>query len=108
MQVCIAEMRGKPVTLELRGDGVYLDGEPEPIKNLTEKELREFQDELDALPKSDDPGYAALVNAMRASFIARLLGKAVGDDCISKLTHILDYVHYDVLQYLGETGEEAS
>lgn len=51
------------------------------------------------------PGYDALVNAKRAAFIVELLGRAVGEECVSLLTHILDHVHYDVLEYLGETGE---
>ena len=63
-------------------------------------------DAIQAIPYSEDPGYEALVNARRAAFIAELLGRAVGDDCITLLTHILDHVHYDVLEYLGETGEE--
>lgn len=57
------------------------------------------------MPSGADPGYAALLNAKRAAFIANLLGKAVGDECISTLTHILDHVHADVLDYLGENGD---
>ena len=55
---------------------------------------------------SADPGYEALVNSKRAAFIVTLIGSAVGEECVSRLTHILDHVHYDVLEYLGETGEE--
>ena len=92
MEVCIANMHGKAVMLELREGVVFLDNEPQPIKNVTEEELA-------------DPGYEALVNAKRAAFIVNLLGRAVGDECISQLTHILDHVHYDVLEYLGENGD---
>lgn len=105
MEVCIAEIHGKPVMLELRDGIVYLDGEPEPIKNLTEEELAGFAEKIESLPKSDDPGYSALVNAIRAAFIANLLGKAVGDDTIDRLNHILGHVHYDVIQYLDEPDE---
>lgn len=105
MEVCIGEMHGKPVMLSLKDGIAYLDGEAEPIKNLTEKELEDFQASIDTLPHSDDPGYPALVNSIRAAFIAKLLSKAVGDETIDRLTHILDHVHYEVLQYLGETGE---
>lgn len=105
MQVCIAEMHGKPVMLEVKDGIAYLDGQAEPIKNLTEQELKDFQDKIDALPHSDDPGYPALVNAIRAAFIAQLLSKAVGDETIDTLTHVLDHVHYDVMKYLGETEE---
>lgn len=105
MEVCIAEIHGKPVMLELKDGIVYLDGEAEPIKNLTEKELEEFRDKIANLPHSEDPGYPALVNAIRAAFIANLLGKAVGEETVDRLTHILDHVHYDVMRYLGETEE---
>lgn len=106
MEACLGVIHGKPVMLELRDGAVYINGEPQPIKNLSEDELRQFNDEVAALPKSDDPGYEALVNAVRAAFIAKLLGKAVGDDCINTLTHILDHVHYDVQKYLGEVEDE--
>ena len=107
MEVCIGEVRGKPVMLEVRDGVVSIDGVAEPIKNLDEEELRQFQESLDALPKHDEEGYRALVNARRAAFLSSLLGRAVGDDCVGKLTDILDHVHYEVLKYLGETGEEA-
>lgn len=106
MEVCIGEVHGKPVMLEVRDGLVFIDGVPEPIKNLDEEELRDFQATLDALPRQDEEGHAALVNARRAAFIAALLGRAVGDDCVGRLTDILDHVHYEVLKYLGETGEE--
>ena len=35
-----------------------------------------------------------------------LLGHAVGDECVSYLTHVLDHVHYDVMEYLGETDPQ--
>lgn len=106
MKVCIGEVRGKPVMLEVSDGVVSIDGVAEPIKNLEEEELVHFQETLDALPRNDEAGYAALVNARRAAFIASLLGRAVGEECVGRLTDILDHVHYEVLKYLGETGEE--
>lgn len=106
MEVCIAYMHGKPIMLELRDGVAYLDNEPQPIKNLGEDELAAFSESIRAIPYSADPGYDALVNAKRAAFIVDLLGRAVGDECVSALSHILDHVHYDVLEYLGETGED--
>ena len=105
MEVCIAYLHGKPVMLELRDGIVYLDNAPQPIKNVNDDELRAFSAAVQAIPYSTDPGYDALVNAKRAAFIVELLGRAVGEECVSLLTHILDHVHYDVLEYLGETGE---
>ena len=105
MEVCIAYMRGKAVMLELRDGVVFLDNEPQPVKNVTEEELTAFSEAVRAIPYSADPGYTALVNAKRAAFIVSLLGRAVGDECVSRLTHILDHVHYDVLKYLGENGD---
>lgn len=102
MEVCLAKIHDKPVMLELKDGIVYIDGEAEPIKGVTDADLEAFQAELDGIPKSDDEGYEALLNAVRAAFLAKLLGKAVGDETISRLTHILDHVHYDVLKYLGE------
>lgn len=106
MEVCIAYMHGKPVMLELREGIAYLDAEPQPIKYLSEEQLQEFSDSIRAIPYTADAGYDAMVNAKRAAFIVTLLGSAVGEECVSRLTHILDHVHYDVLEYLGETGEE--
>ena len=105
MQVCIAIMHGNPVMLELREGVPYINDEPQPIKNLSNEKLQAFSDSISAIPYSADPGYDALVNAKRAAFIVDLLAKAVGDDCVSRLTHILDHVHYDVMEYLGETGD---
>ena len=107
MEVCIAYVRGKPVMLALREGIVHLDGEPQPIKNLSVEQLQDFSEAIRAIPYSPDPGYDALLNAKRAAFIVDLLAGAVGEECVSRLTHILDHVHYDVLEYLGETGEEA-
>lgn len=106
MEVCIAVMHGKPVMLKLLEGVVYLDNEPQPIKNLGEEELAAFSQAVRAVPHGADPGYEALRNAKRAAFIVTLLGKAVGDECISTLTHILDHVHADVLEYLGENGDQ--
>lgn len=106
MEVCIAVMHGKPVMLKLLNGVVYLDNEPQPIKNLGEEELAAFSEAVRAIPGGADPGCEALRNAKRAAFIVTLLGKAVGDECISTLTHILDHVHADVLAYLGENGDQ--
>lgn len=106
MEVCIAHVHGKAVMLALRDGVVYLDDEAQPIKNLDEAELADFSATIQAIPYTPGPGYTALVNAKRAAFIAGLLGRAVGEDCIDRLSHILDHVHYDVLEFLGETGEE--
>ncbi len=102
MEICIAYMRGKPIMLSLKEGIVYIGEEAQPIKNVTENELKEFAAAVASIPYSTDPGYQALVNARRAAFIATLLGRAVGEECVSKLGHILDSVHYDVLEYLGE------
>ena len=91
MEVCIGYMHGKAVMLELRDGVVFLDNEPQPVKNVTEEELTAFSEAVRAIPYSTDP--------------VSLLGRAVGDECVSRLTHILDHVHYDVLEYLGENGD---
>lgn len=105
MKVCLAKIHDKPIMLELKDGVAYIDGDAEPLRNLTEEDLRVFQNELDNVPIGDQEGYEALLNAIRAAFLARLLGDAAGDECISRLTHILDHVHYDVLKYLGEVEE---
>ena len=78
MEVCIAYMHGKAVMLELREGVVFLDNEPQPIKNVTEEELTAFSEAVRAIPYSTDPGYAALVNAKRAAFIAGKHAKGPG------------------------------
>jgi hypothetical protein len=102
MEVCIATMHGRDIMLSLQNGLVLLDGEVMPIKHITEEELEKFHSEVEAIPRiGDTQGLQALVNAKRAAFIVSLLGRAVGDDCISALTHILDHVHYDVQEYLN-------
>lgn len=108
MEVCIGKVHNKPVMLEVRNGIVYIDGEAQPIKNLTEENLRAFQADLDSIPPSENEGYEALQNAIRSAFLAKLLGSAVGDQCIGRLTDILDHVHYNVLKYLGEAEEADS
>ncbi|MDR2573855.1 MAG: hypothetical protein LBC94_05875 [Desulfovibrio sp.] len=102
MEVCIAVMHGRDIMLSVQDGLVLLDGEIAPIKHLAEGELEKFRAEVEAIPQGGDlRGLQALVNAKRAAFIVSLLGKTVGDDCISELTHILDHVHHDVQEYLN-------
>ncbi len=106
MDVCIAYMRGKPVILSLKEGIASIDGEEVALKGLTEDELQVFAQSLAAIECGTDvEGYKAMLNAKRAAFVAELLGRAVGDECVSKITHILDSVHYDVLVYLGEADD---
>ncbi len=106
MEVCVAYMRGKPVMFGLENGVASLDGEAIPVKGLEESALQEFSAAVAAIPYTvDEEGYKALVNAKRTAFLASLLGHAVGDDCVNKITHILDSVHYDVLVYLGEVED---
>ncbi len=106
MEVCIAYMRGKPVVLSLDQGIASIDGEVLPMKGLEESALKEFSATIAAIPyTTDEEDYKALVNAKRTAFLASLLGYAVGDDCVNKITHILDSVHYEVLVYLGEVQD---
>ncbi len=106
MEVCLAYMRGKPIMLSLENGIASIDGEVQAIKGLEESALQEFSAAVAAIPyTTDEESYKALVNAKRTAFLASLLGYAVGDECINKLTHILDSVHYDVLVYLGEVED---
>ncbi len=106
MEVCVAYMRGKPVMLRLEEGITTMDGEILAIKGLEESALKEFSDSVAAIPYTiDTEGYKAMVNAKRTAFLAALLGFAVGDDCVNKITHVLDSVHYEVLVYLGEVQD---
>lgn len=102
MEVCLAYQNGRAVMLELRDGVVYIDNVPQPIKGLTEDDVKRFSADIDAVPYTIDDGYTALINARRASFLVSLLGRAVGDECVNRLTSLLDAVHYEVLTYLGE------
>ncbi len=107
MEVCIAYMRDKPVMLRLEEDIAYINDEALAMKGVSQNMLQEFSAGIAAIPYStDEQGYKALVNAKRAAFVSSLLGHAVGDDCVDKLSAILDSVHYEVLLYLGEVEEE--
>lgn len=105
MQAELAIVGGKPVILELRDGVVYIDGEAQPIKNLTEEEVKQFRDDLESVTAADEESARALADAIRAPFIMNLIGKAAGDECVDKLSDLLDRVHYGVLKYLGETEE---
>lgn len=102
MEVCIAYMRGKAVMLSIQDGVVFLDGEAQPIKGIDTADLQTFADSVNAIPYSPVAGYSARVNAKRAAFLVKLVGHAVGDECTDKLSHILDSVHYDVLEFLGD------
>ncbi|MDR1857792.1 MAG: hypothetical protein LBR22_11700 [Desulfovibrio sp.] len=102
MEVCIATMRGRPVMLSLLDGIAHIDGAPQPIKRLTEEELAAFAASLDAVTCEDIAGRDAMLDAKRAAFVVELLGRAVGDDCVTQLTHILDHLHYNVQVFLGE------
>ena len=102
MEVCIATVHGRDIMFSLRNGLVLLDGEVMPVKHVTEEELEKFRAGVDAIPRTGDArGVRALVNAKRAAFIVSLLSRAVGDDCVSALTHILGHVHDDVQEYLN-------
>lgn len=102
MEICIADFGEEPIMLALRDGLVYIDGELQPIKHVTEEELLRFEETIRAIPVSTDPGYEALVNAKRTQFLVSLLGRAVGEECINLLTELLDQLHFRVLHYLEE------
>lgn len=106
MKTCIGVIHDKPMIIEVKDGLVYLNDELMPIKNITEEDVQLLNDQLDSLPKSDDPGIIAKANSYRAPFIVKLIGNTVGEDSIDRLSHILDHVHYDVLKYLGEVDED--
>ena len=107
MEVCIAQVKGREIMLKLEGRLVYIDGQIEHIRGLTDEILRDFAGELAAVPYEDHPGYQARLNARRAVFLARLLGMAASEDSQDVVTRLLDSVHYDVLEFLGETEDDA-
>ena len=104
MEVCIALIRGKEIMLKLDGQLVYIDGKLEHIRGLTYEVLQDFAEELAAVPVEDHPGYQARLNARRAAFLAKLLGMAASEGSQDVITRLLDSVHYDVLEFLGETN----
>ena len=108
MEVCIAEIKGKAVMLKIEAPLVYIDGQVEHIKGLSEEDLHAFAAEIDAIPRDGFPeGYGARVNARRVAFLARLLGMAASEESQDVVLHLLDSVHYDVLEFLGENESDA-
>jgi hypothetical protein len=103
MEVCIARIKDREILLKLEGGLVYIDGQIEHIRGLTHEMLRDFAEDLAAVPVTDDPGCQARLNARRAAFLARLLGMAASEDSQDIVSRLLDSVHYDVLEFLGET-----
>jgi len=107
MEVCIARIKGKDIMLRLKGQLVYIDGRIEHISGLTHDMLHGFAEELATVPFADHPGYQARLNARRAAFLSRLLGLAASEDCQDAVARLLDIVHYDVLEFLGEIDTNA-
>ena len=103
MEVCIARVRDRDILLKLEGRLVYIDGQIEHIRGLTHEIVHEFAEELAAVPFTEDPAYQARLNARRVAFLARLLGMAASEDSQDTVIRLLDSVHYDVLEFLGET-----
>jgi hypothetical protein len=103
MEVCIARIKDRDILLKLEGPLVYIDGQIEHIRGLTHEMLQEFADELAAVPATGDPGCEARLNARRAAFLSRLLGMAASEDSQDIVSRLLDSVHWDVLEFLGET-----
>jgi len=104
MEVCIARVKDRDIMLKLEDRLVYIDGHIEHIRGLTHEILHGFAEELAAVPPADPPAYQARLNARRAAFLARLLGMAASEDSQDAITRLLDSVHYDVLEFLGETN----
>ncbi|MBO4336163.1 MAG: hypothetical protein J5846_10110 [Desulfovibrio sp.] len=102
MQICLASFDDHEIMLELRAGLVYIDGEVQPIKHVTEEEIRDFATKLEAVPQGSDPGLSALLDAKRAEILVSLLGRAVGEECIDFLTTLLDRLHFNVRHYLDE------
>lgn len=106
MEVRVACVKGRDIMLRLEPPLVYLDNQVEHIKGLNEEDLRAFAADIAAVPVEDHPGYHARLNARRAVFLARLLGMAASEDSQDVILHLLDSVHYDVLEFLGETNND--
>jgi len=102
MEVCVARVQDREILLKLEGNLVYIDGQIEHIRGLSPEMLQEFAAELAAVPFAEDAGYEARLNARRAAFLARLLGMAASEDSQDIVSRLLDSVHYDVLEFLGE------
>ena len=107
MEVCIARIKGREIMLKLEAQRVYIDGQIEHIRGVTDEILHDFAAELAAVPFEEHPGYQARLNARRAAFLAKLLGMAASEDSQDVVTRLLDSVHYDVLAFLGEADGDA-
>ena len=107
MEVCIARIKDRDIMLKLEDRLVYIDGQIEHIRGLTPEVLQAFIEELAAVPVADDPAYQARLNARRVAFLSRLLGMAASEDSQETVVRLLDSVHYDVLEFLGEIDDHA-
>ncbi|MCR4666566.1 MAG: hypothetical protein K5657_04645 [Desulfovibrio sp.] len=105
MEICLADFGTEPIILTLRDGVVLINDEVQPIKYVTEEELIAFNEKIKAIPESDDLGHEALRNAQRTQFVVSLLGRAVGEECVSYLTSILNQLHSRVIAYLEDDDE---
>ena len=90
MSVNLGNLDGAPQILEIKNGLVLINGDPKPIKYLTEDQVRDFARELEAIPDDGDPGRAALRE------------HAFGDECVDYLEPLIGQLHYNVSVYLGE------
>ncbi|MBO4296876.1 MAG: hypothetical protein J5863_08980 [Desulfovibrio sp.] len=102
MAVNIGFLHGEPQILEVRGGLVFINDTPQPIKYLTEEQVEDFRQVLDALPPEDAPGASALRAAKRIEFVLGLLKHTFGDDCSEYLEHLIGHLHHEVTAYLAE------
>lgn len=105
MSVIIGYLNGEPQELTLVNGRVHINGVIQPIKYVTEAELEDFAAVLDCAPEGDEESREMWCHTRRIQFLVRLLGRTFGDECSSFLEMLIGNLHYQVMEYLGETDD---
>ena len=103
MSVIIGFLDGEPQELTLVEGRVHINGEIQPIKNVSVEEVEEFARTLDNAPEGDEESREIWRHTRRIQFLVSLLSRAFGDECSNYLEMLIGNMHYRILEYLGET-----
>lgn len=105
MSFIIGYLNGEPQELTLINGMVHINNQIQPIKNVTEEEIRLMEQALEDVPEGDEEGREAFRNARRIEFLVSLLSRTFGDEATDFLEQLIGNLHYRVLEYLGETDD---
>ena len=89
MSFIIGYLNGEPQELTLINGMVHINNQIQPIKNVTEEEIRLMEQALEDVPEGDEEGREAFRNARRIEFLVSLLSRTFGDEATDFLEQLI-------------------